>query len=204
MKQLVALLQVVCSLHAVLNIRFPPIFTDMIGTFASFFNIDIEVLFGFGCYTSHGYTVSLFLNFATSLFFAVVILALCAYELSKVDKASPDPEAAKARTKQMFEKFDKDGTGITQAIVKEIVMEGSRERARLGAPARVVTDQQIAKIFEVADSDGSGVIDFTEFYAAMNSDDADNFSLHDLVIQKVKLDLKADAMGNIFLLVFVM
>jgi len=112
----------------------------------------------------------------------------------KAGSAEPDPEKAAERAKKIFDKFDTDGDGIGLEEVTEIVRQVDPD----------VTDESIQKLFKAADTDGSEQIDFDEFMAAINSDHTDEFSFDDLVIKKMKFDLKADALGYLFLLVFVM
>lgn len=55
-----------------------------------------------------------------------------------------------------------------------------------------------------ADTHNTGSIDFEEFLAAVNSEHTDEFSFDDLILRKQQFDLKSDALGRLFLLVFVM
>ena len=65
-KQITATIQILSGLGPVLAVAFPKFFNGFLGRIASWFKIDLSILFGVGCYAVNSYVLSLFINFATS------------------------------------------------------------------------------------------------------------------------------------------
>jgi hypothetical protein len=152
-------------------------------------------MLGFGCLGYKGYVSSLLLNFSIAVILAFVIYVIYKVHANGVDNGKEsDPETTKEHMRVLFDKFDKDAGGIDPAEVKCIMLQIDPE----------VEDAAVDKLFAIADTDGSGVIDFDEFLAAVTHEDKENFSLDELVKSKEKFDLKSEALDQIFLLVFVM
>jgi hypothetical protein len=75
-------------------------------------------------------------------------------------------EESKENAAELFAKFDLDGKGISKQEVTKIVKRIAHE----------VTDSEIDDLFARADEDGSGAIDFDEFYSAAYGNDGDTSS----------------------------
>lgn len=193
-KQLTALIQILSSLGPVLAVTFPDFFSISLGRFASLFKIDISVLFGVGCYAVNSYAMSLFVNFATVGLLFVAVAAYYNIALRALIHGEDTPEETREHALSMYNKFDKNNDGIDLSEVKNIVMQIDPD----------VSDASVKKLFDAADTHNSGSIDFEEFLAAVMSEHTDDFSLDDLIYQKRQFDLKADALGRLFLMVFVM
>ena len=193
-KQFAAAIQILSGLGPVLDIVFPAIFSGFLGKFANWFKFDISVLIGVGCYTVNSYITSLCVNFATVMILALVVLVVYKVQLNKMLKEDTDPEELDEQLRNVFDKFDKDKNGINKGDVKKIVLQVNPD----------VTDQAIDTLFAAADADGGGFIDFDEFRAAVDSEHTEEFSFDDLVMNKMIHDTRSDAIGRLFLCVFIM
>ena len=197
-KQITATIQILSGLGPVLAVAFPKFFNGFLGRIASWFKIDLSILFGVGCYAVNSYALSLFINFATVGVLVMVIGIVHSFQFRQLVHhalhGEDSPEEVRASTLAVYEKFDRDGDGISLDEVKQIVMQIDP----------TVSDESVKVLFDNADTHNSGLIDFEEFLAAVNSPHTDDFSLDDLVLQKRKFDLKAETLGRLFLLVFVM
>ena len=217
--------------NRVLNIELPAIFTVFIGVF-KLFNFDFTFLIAIGCYSDGAYFSSLMVNIVLIGVVVVGSFIFAKYELSQIDKTSHDEETHKAEVQKIFDMFDLDGNGIELDEVAVICRRISPK----------ATAAEIEALFHSADTDGSGVIDFEEFYAAVADDVPDvavegskwsvvrdsvkkkqkrhhyknkhSFFHHDknkhsfdlrILVRKQKVStIKADAMGRLFLLTFLL
>ena len=194
-KQITATIQILSGLGPVLAVTFPDFFSIELGRFASFFKIDISVLLGLGCYTvNNSYAVSLLVNIATVALVAITIVSFYSLRLRQLVHGQDSPEEVREHALDLYSKFDRDGKGISEIEVKQIAMQIDPD----------VSDASIKKMFDAADTHNTGSIDFEEFIAAVNSPHTDEFSLDDLIYEKRQFDLKTDALGRLFMLVFVM
>ena len=108
------------------------------------------------------YTPSLLTNIA--LIGAVVIIVFAVYEievgrLGRRDKHATYDEKFEA-AKRAFDKIDRDGDGIDLEEVSRLVLKC----------APTTSSEQVLDLFNAADKDGGGTIDFTEFHAALYED----------------------------------
>ena len=102
------------------------------------------------------YTPSLLTNIA--LIGAVVIIVFAVYEievgkLGRRDKHATYDEKFEA-AKRAFDKIDRDGDGIDLEEVSRLVLKC----------APTTSSEQVLDLFNAADKDGGGTIDFTEFH----------------------------------------
>ena len=63
---------------------------------------------------------------------------------------------------------------------------------------------QVQNLFSKADKDGSGAIDFDEFYKAVDATDDDELDIGNIYDRARRADVKADSMGSMFLLSFLL
>ena len=108
------------------------------------------------------YTPSLLANIA--LIGVVVIVVFVVYEievrkLGRRDKHATYGEKFEA-AKCAFKKIDRDGDGIELEAVSRLVLKC--------APR--TSPEQVQDLFNAADKDGGGIIDFTEFHDALYED----------------------------------
>lgn len=72
------------------------------------------------------------------------------------------------------------------------------------------TTEQIDALFKKADADGGGFIDFEEFHAAVigssssGDDDGASLDLGVLVMKKARANIRDEAAGRVFLVVFLL
>lgn len=139
-KQLTATIQILASLGAVLAVTFPDMFSIPLGRLASFFKIDLSLLFGVGCYTVNSYATSLLVNIAAV---GVLFCAVGAYynlRLRQLVHGEYTPDEIKEHALTMYNKFDKDGDGIDIEEVRQIAMRIDPN----------VSDASVKKLFDQA------------------------------------------------------
>jgi len=68
----------------------------------------------------------------------------------------------------------------------------------------IIVVEQVENVFNKADADGGGIIDFEEFYAAVEATDASELDVGDIVDKARRADVKAASMGSMFLLSFLL
>ena len=200
-KMMIATFQILGNISAVLKIKLPESFTGTIMGFVDWFRFDIVSMFSLGCLSSGSYASSL----ATNVMFVVVLVIVLGlvylYDVRKSAKSLKMIDARDDNVKKhlqgLFGQFASDGEAITltemQAIAHEINPDASPE--------------SVLAIFESADGDGSGSIDFAEFHAAFVKSVADNDNTLDmtkLVERTNRANIGADAAGRMFLLIFLM
>merc|ERR1712166_207430 len=96
-----------------------------------------------------------------------------------------------------YHRFDPDGDGISWTEMNEIVNKIDDD----------ITEEETQELFERADTDGGGLIDFDEFYAAVHDDSQaakGSLDLKKLVRKQEKVLIRADAAGRVFLSAFLL
>ena len=165
-----------------MNVEFPAIFTEFIGIFLKLFNFDFTFLIAIGCYSDGAYFSSLMMNIVLIGVVVVGSFIFAKYELSQIDKTSHDEETHKAEVQKIFDRFDLDGNGIELDEVAVICRRISPK----------ATAAEIEALFQSADTDGSGVIDFEEFYAAV-ADDVPADDVPDVAVENSSWSIVRDA-----------
>jgi Ca2+-binding EF-hand superfamily protein len=111
-------------------------------------------------------------------------------DLSKMVKRNDVSDANHVR--KLFQQFDNDGDGeLDQAEVRAVAEEIDP----------FISTEVVVAIFHKADTDGSGAIDFDEFFAAITHPAMD---LRVLAEKAEKADITAAALGRLFLLGFLL
>jgi hypothetical protein len=199
-KMLVATCQILGNLSDVLSITLPDVFTDFLESFVSFFKFDFIGMLKLGCVSTGSYFAKL--GAAVGLLVAIMGVVILDY-WNRMRKLQSDhymrdsSESAEEHLRELYEQFDVDGTGIDVDEVYKIV--------RKVDPA--TPDQEIEAMFKKADSDGGGKVDYAEFRAAVidaNVDDGATLDLAVLVQKKAEANIRDEAVGRLFLVVFLM
>merc|ERR1711871_568593 len=175
---------------------------EFLQDFVSVFTFDVSAYVSFGCWSTGKYTYSLAFSFSLVGFVVLLTFGIFVYQSNKARSENDDvnSEETMERLHDIFAKFDTDGTGIDKAEVTTMCAKIDED----------ITSNEIDYLFEAADSDGSGQIDFKEFYSAVistekkNRKDAKRLDLKKLVQKKRRTDIASDATGRIFLLVFLL
>ena len=192
-KMLVATMQILGNLSAVLSIRLPEVFTAFIASFVSLFTFDIVNLLGL-CISSGSYASTLATSVLVVVLLALVVGAIFLYEqqaLRSTDYASDD-EAAVAALREIYEQLCTDGDGIVLQDVQRMVGKMDAE----------ITNAEA--LFAQADSDNSGCIDLAKFRAAVSSDADGRLDWETLVRAKAQTKVRDSATGRLMLLVFLL
>ena len=92
---------------------------------------------------------------------AVGIVYVIRHKNAENETLGSNSEEARVHVKELIDRFDEDGEGIKPAKPAEIV----KILTELDTDT---TEEDAAALFKAADSDGSGVIDFDEFFAAVH------------------------------------
>ena len=199
-KMLVATMQILTNLSAVLSIRLPEIFTSFLASFVSFFAFDIVSILSLGCLSSGSYAATLATSVLVVVLLATIVGAIFLYEqqgLRNADYASDD-EAAIAVLRSIYGQLSTDGDGIVLGDVQKIVT-----KIDASVPA-----EDVDGLFAAADSDGSGRIDFAKFRAAVTSeargDGESRLHWETLVRTKAQSNIRDSATGRLMLLVFLL
>jgi hypothetical protein len=135
-----------------------------------------------------------------SLVVAVLLIVSLLYfrnvrKASKMEYDVNDKEVIK-HLRIIFKDFDRDGDGIELAEVLRILQKIDKD----------ATEEQAAEIFQAADKDASGVIDFKEFKAAVTnpnkSSQLGSLDLAKVVRRKDLMEVRDQAVNKLFILVF--
>ena len=195
-KIVVATAQIVSSFAPVLNVQMPPIFHTFLGVL-SVFNFDISLMIGVGCFSDGSYVTSL----ATSFMLVIVVVTLVSveylYEMRKVRrKTEGDVAGMSEPIRTLFDRFDADASGtIELAEMIELVQ----------AIDESVTPAQATALFRWADTDGDGALDFDELLAVATRPAADGgLDLRAMLSRQREADVRGNAIGRLFLLVFLL
>lgn len=157
-------------------------------------------MFKLGCIGHDGsYTAVLATAVSIVLVVIVVVGLIYLHELQALNRADQqlNDEEVAAQLHKLYKSFDKDGDGIQLNEVRKIVAKIEPTTAA----------EDVEEIFRKADADGSGIISFEEFHAAVSADDSDEsiqLDLGILVKKKAKHKIRDDATGRLFLVVFLL
>ena len=143
-------------LAGVLNVDLPKFFKNFVSRFVQAFRFDFTVTIGLGCIVDGSYIPSVLANIGLVVMVLVAVAVTHVYRMWKIAKGGTDEEVKKEHLMQMFMKFDKDGDGIEIEEMLEICEKIDPD----------IPFEQVQSIFSKADEDGSGAIDFEEFYGA--------------------------------------
>ena len=200
-KIVTVVLQIIGNLGMVLNITFPVIFDGVLTSFVNFFRFDLSVAFNVGCISSSGYFSGLASSVIMVLTVVAIVFALFRYEIWSIKNhvlREDELEEQKVMLEEIYDDFDKDNKGLTKEELLACV-------EKLGVEA---TAADVGKLFEEADTDGSGVLTFNQFHEAATHTQADGSSTHpgvdlaSIVEAERIVDARSAAMGRCFLLVF--
>jgi|EP01046_Picozoa_sp_COSAG06_P040544 hypothetical protein len=197
-------------------------FGEFIENFTGVFRLDIGSLFQFGCVSSGAYTSSLFGMIGVLLSVGFVTLVIYLYRQRSAKHAAvpgrhnwclklhslpfmhheDDDHDVREHVKRLFDRFDKDGLGINVKELGMIVKDIDPNQ----------TDEAIQQLFEAADSDPAGrdeegLIDFDEFFAAVQNPDlaaGSDLNFQALVLQKQFIDIRNAASSHMFVIVFLL
>ena len=156
----------------------------------------------FGCITDGGYYHSLIGNWLLVVVVILLVVSQYFYRESRDAKVVISEEDQLQQARTLFNRFDKDRQGIKLEEVALVVRKIDPK----------ATDEQVKAIFQSGDTDGSGVINFDEFFAKTKGGvDGDNVAgepqaldLGLVVKQQLKADRQSDALTKVFLLVFLL
>lgn len=162
---------------------------------------DFISAFSLGCLSDGGYKASVF-----SYIVVIVAVGLLIYLVYKVDVSRTsqfsDSEDTKATLRELFDEFDSKSTGFID--VEEVL-------AMMQKVDPSATKVDAKALFAVADSDGGGTIDVDEFVAAAtapvaasSNDSNAGVNLGGLIQAKALLNVQAQAVDRLFVLVFLL
>jgi len=211
-KIVLATFQILGNFAAVLGVTFPDGFRQFIQAISSFLRFDIGdigIQLSLGCLSSGKYYSSLLSN--CMLVVAVSILVGLQFVYREWRDASKDitKEEHKELVQEIFDHIDLDGEGLTVEEIATVVRKIDS----------TIDETQIQTMFSVADKDGSGIISFEEFYAAVDaspsethqesdsdaaSKDAIELDLGSVIQKKLLADRHSDALTKLFLVVFLL
>jgi hypothetical protein len=198
-KQLVATMQIIGNLAAVLSITLPTVFSDFIDLIASWFRFDLVEFFNLGCFSSGSYVSSLAVNISAVVLISVSVGLVYLWEIRQSDHEDfgRDDKEGQQHLNDIFRQFDVDGKGITVTELAAVITKINPD----------AEDEQIKELFDKADSDQSGSIDLSEFQDAVVSQSGDGVmggGLQALVKRVARANIRDAAAGRLFLLVFLL
>ena len=196
-KVLIATMQIIGGLTAILHLRFIDSFRRVMAAIASVFRFDIAISLGIGCLTDGTYIPSLLANFGMVALVVFVGGGAYVYESRKLqrDIDTADDDGHKTHLERHFRRLDPNGNGIQLSELR-VFME------QLEVPP---AEDILSQLFDRADTNNSGVIDFSEFYEAITHPDTTTsfeFNFAALIKQYEQAKIKAAAIGRLFLLIF--
>ena len=186
-----------------LNVKMPVVFNSLIEGVMGAFRFDIGNIVSIGCVaTGSAYIKGLLGQVAMlgAVFLVVGIVYVIRQKRAHSKATSGDSASAREHVKELFDRFDADGDGVELEEVAEIVSDIDPS----------ATADQVAALFTAADSDNSGVIDFDEFFSAVQSTDSatsksgSGLNFQKLVLKKQEADIRDGATGQAFLIVFLL
>jgi hypothetical protein len=199
-KIVTVVLQIIGNIGFVLNITFPLIFNNFLTSFVNFFRFDLGVVFNVGCISRSGYFSGLASNVIMVLAVVLIVFALFRFDVWSIKThvlREDELEDQKTMLEEVYGDFDKDNNGLSQDELLKCVV-------KIGVDA---TADDIGALFRAADTDGSGVLTFAEFYVAATHTQDDGSATHgvdlaDIVEAERIVEARSSAMGRCFLLVF--
>ena len=201
-KIMIATMQIITGFSSSLNLRFPEAYRLFLDDYAQYFRFDITFLISIGCATDGSYLSTLGLNIMVVVLVVIAVLLFFKGSVAKLkhkNMTATDDEKMEA-AKMAFGKFDKDGQGINK----------DEMTAMCNKIDKSITKKQIKQLFEAADKDGGGIIDFNEFWAALQGQpgsgdkSSEQIDLSGLVSASETNALAADAFGRVSLLAFLL
>jgi hypothetical protein len=193
-KIVVATMQIISNLGGALNVEYPEFFKEFVNSLGVF-KFDVASSLGVGCLVKNGIIVSLITNFLLVGFTVLALGLSFLYQSYRLKTKVETEEEKRSRLQIVFKKFDKDGDGVEKEEIAAIVLKLDP----------TITSEQVDTLFEVADKDSGGKIEFEEFYDAATTDnDAVSLDLEDLVKMHERATMKAEGMSKFFLLIFLM
>jgi hypothetical protein len=212
--------QIIGGLANVLSIDFPKQFRDFLSKFVSAFRFDFTVNFGLGCLAEGGYILSVMANIGAVILVLLTLMVIHTFRMRAIAKGETSAKKKKVVMRAIFDKFDDGGTGIELAAMQRICkkldpnMTGNHAtssiinrvfaRSRYSLILHTIAVEQVAMVFNKADADGGGTIDFNEFYTAVEATDASELHIGDIVDKARRTDINAATMGSVFLLSFLL
>jgi hypothetical protein len=211
-KIVLATFQILGSFATVLGVTFPDGFRQFIEALSSFLRFDVGDIFiqlSLGCLSTGKYYSSLATNWLLVIVVVVIVGMEYIYRERRDANKDVSEDEQRENAKEIFDRIDLDGEGLKPDEIATVVR-------RIDA---TVDDTQIQTIFNVADEDGSGIISFEEFYAAISgspsntgkafeseaaSEDMIELDLGSIIQKKMLAERHSDALTKVFLLVFLL
>jgi Ca2+-binding EF-hand superfamily protein len=161
LKVVLSLMQIVGTLAMSLGVAYPENFRTFLAPLMNIARFDLVGMLGIGCVTSGSYVNSLIgqVVILGILGFFIFLTYLYRHYKATRDLESGSAEIQKEICKEIFDRFDTDGDGIELAEV-ELIMKKIEP---------TMTAEHALVLFEQADTDGSGCIDFEEFFGAVRN-----------------------------------
>ena len=168
-------------------------------SFIDIFRFDISFTLGVGCLGKGSYVTGLATNLAMLCAVVLVVFVVFMEKMRRINNPNNiiTKEEELEKMKDLYHRFDPDGDGISWTEMNEIVNKIDDD----------ITEEETQELFERADTDGGGLIDFDEFYAAVHDDSQaakGSLDLKKLVRKQEKVLIRADAAGRVFLLAFLL
>eukprot|EP01050_Picozoa_sp_SAG11_P008069 SAG11_NODE_693_length_7696_cov_5.410294_4_plen_226_part_00 len=196
--------QIVGGLAGALRIKFPDAFVTFTSKFVSMFRFDFGDLFSMsfsiGCVSSGTYISGLLFNIF--LILAVVTAQHLIYEYQIIAvrsgrKGIPEEEY-RSRIKEAFDLFDGDGNGVS---IKDLRKVAARIADEDGSDMHV-TEEEMKKLFDSANTDHDEIVNSDEFYQAVRHSHGKKW--RKLVKRQMEIEIAAATGGRLFLIVFLL
>jgi hypothetical protein len=150
-------LQIIGGIANVLDLSMPAFFKDIIGTFANMFSFDFFSLFGGSCFTTGSYVSALIANVCLTTTTLLAIVANYFVQLRRYDwEMGHQGEKEEQHMRQIFKEIAGDDDTIDKAEFRDLVQHVAPGSAGKDADA----------LFDNADVEKNGTIDFDEFHTA--------------------------------------
>jgi Ca2+-binding EF-hand superfamily protein len=169
---------------------------------------DIVNMLKLGCVSNGSYLSSLFTAASLVLMVGLVVGAIYMFEMQALDRVNyqSDSKQVEKELRRLYDQFDANGNDRVEIHeVKEIVRMIEK---RINDPhSTACTDVDIDELFKAADKNNNGHIDFNEFQAAVNEireDDSAHLNLGWWVEKKAQANVRDDATGRLFFMVFLL
>ena len=196
-KMIIAAGQIIAGLAGSLNVAMPGVFEGFTISFLSIFRFDLTPLLGLGCMSVGGtYVTSLVATFG--IVAAAVLLCVIHWAVQRSKIHSDDAHDAEKQSEllcHMYDKIDVDGKGINVEEVRKMVMKMDPSQS-----------EGVTKFFAEADTDGSGILDRSQFQAAFTKDNPDDagLDLAHVIKQTQFAEVRQEAVGRLFLMIFLL
>ena len=161
---------------------------------------DIVNMLKLGCVSNGSYLSNLATAAGLVLMVGAFVGAIYKFEMQALDRVDyqSDNKQVKKELRRLYNQFD---TNVNDRVEKHEV----EKIVRMIDPDS--TDEEINALFQAADSNNNGHIDFFEFHAAVNAareDDSTRLDLGWWVKKRAQANIRDDAAGRLFFMVFLL